>query len=124
MASYREPERAFDEHVATRYRLYSGLLLGLPYDLLQRVGRLLPVFAEYCRKSLEQKASPADIVERFFAENPLLTDVSKDQALFLFLQLIERQIVLFDALEESSFTRMHDLAEPGSVTELVAMVRR
>ena len=124
MTSFREPERAFDEHVATRYRLYSGLLLGLPYDLLQRVGRLLPVFAEHCRKALQQKESPRTIVERFFAENPLLTDVAKDEALFLFLQMIERQIVLFDALEDASFTQMHDLAGPGSVSELVAMVRR
>ncbi len=124
MTSFRDPERAFDEHVATRYRLYSGLLLGLPYDLLQRVGRLLPVFAEHCRKALPLKESPRAIVARFFAENPLLTDVAKDEALFLFLQLIERQIVLFDALEDASFTQMHDLAGPGSVAELVTTVRR
>ena len=124
MTSYREPERAFDEHVATRYRLYSGLLLGLPYDLLQRVGRLLPVFAEHCRRALQQGESPSSIVQRFFAENPLLTDVGKDEALFLFLQLIERQIVLFDALEDASFTFMHDLAGPGSASELIATVRR
>jgi phosphoenolpyruvate carboxylase len=124
MASYREPERAFEEHVATRYRLYSGLLLGLPYDLLQRVGRLLPVFAEHCRKALVQSESPSAIVERFFAENPMLTDVPKDEALFLFLQLLERQVVLFDALEDASFTVMHDLAGPGSVSDLIAMIRR
>ena len=97
----RDPEQGFEEHVATRFRLYSGLFLGLPYDLLQRVGRLLPVFAEHCRKALQQKESPRTIVERFFAENPLLTDVAKDEALFLFLQMIERQIVLFDALEDA-----------------------
>jgi phosphoenolpyruvate carboxylase len=124
MTSFREPERAFDEHVATRYRLYSGLLLGLPYELLQRVGRLLPVFAEHCRKALQQQESPGLIVDRFFVENPLLTDVPKDEALFLFLQLIERQIVLFDALEDASFTQMHDLAGPGSVSELLTMVQR
>ena len=124
MASYREPERAFDEHVATRYRLYSGLLLGLPYDLLQRIGRLLPVFAEHCRKALSQNESPSAMVERFFTENPMLTDVPKDDALFLFLQLLERQIVLFDALEDASFTFMNDLAGPGSVSDFIAMVRR
>ncbi len=88
MPVLREPERAFDEHVATRYRLYSGLFLGLPYHLLQRVGRLLPVFTEHCRKRLQQKESPSAIVDRFFSENPLLTDVARDEALFLFLQLV------------------------------------
>jgi phosphoenolpyruvate carboxylase len=124
MTSHREPERAFDEHVATRYRLYSGLLLGLPFDLLQRVGRLLPVFTEHCRKGLQQSEAPSAIVERFFAENPLLTDVAKDEALFLFLQLIERQIVLFDALEDASFTTLRDLDGAGSVSELIETVRR
>lgn len=124
MASLREPERAFDEYVATRYRLYSGLLLGLPYDLLQRVGRLLPVFAEHARKALAQAESPSRIVDRFFAEHPTLTDVARDEALFLFLQLLERQVVLFDALEDASFSLIHDSAGPGSVSDLVAKVRR
>ena len=102
MSLHREPEQSFEEHVGTRYRLYAGLFLGLPYHLLQRVGRLLPVFTEHCRKGLQQKESPSAIVERFFAENPSLTDVSQDDAIFLFLQLIERQVVLFDALEMQS----------------------
>jgi phosphoenolpyruvate carboxylase len=124
MPSPREPERAFDEHVATRYRLYSGLLLGLPYDLLQRVGRLLPVFAEHCRKALAQKEAPAEIVRRFFADNPSLTDVPPDDALFLFLQMVERQVVLFDALEEASFEDTHDEAGPGSVSHLLDEILR
>ena len=124
MSVLREPERAFDEHIATRYRLYSGLFLGLPYHLLQRVGRLLPVFTEHCRKRLQQKESPSAIVDRFFFENPLLTDVSRDEALFLFLQLVEREVVLFDALEDDSFTQTHDLAAPGSVSHLVEAVFR
>lgn len=119
MPSSRDPERAFDEHVATRYRLYSGLLLGLPYDLLQRVGRLLPVFAEHCRKALAQQEAPSEIVRRFFADNPSLTDVPPDDALFLFLQMVERQVVLFDALEEASFEDTHDNAGPGSVSHLL-----
>ena len=70
MRLLHEPERAFDEQVATRYRLYSGLFLGLPYELLQRVGRLLPVFTEHCRRSLADKHSPTTIVDRFFSKIP------------------------------------------------------
>ena len=120
----RDPEQGFEEHVATRFRLYSGLFLGLPYDLLQRVGRLLPVFAEHCRKELQQKRSPSDIVDGFFVQNPALTDVSQSDAVFLFLQLIEREVVLFDALEDASFSKIHDLDAPGSVTHLLDVVFR
>ena len=124
MPLLHEPERAFDEQVATRYRLYSGLFLGLPYDLLQRVGRLLPVFTEHCRRNLNEKVAPRTIVERFFSENPLLTGITKNEALFLFLQLVERQVVLFDALEDASFVRTHDLAAAGSVSHLLEAVLR
>jgi len=120
----RDPEQAFEEHVATRFRLYSGLFLGLPYDLLQRVGRLLPVFAEHCRKELQQKKSPSEIVDGFFVQNPALTDVSQSDAVFLFLQLIEREVVLFDALEDASFSKIHDLDAPGSVTHLLDVIFR
>ena len=124
MTLLHDPERAFDEQVATRYRLYSGLFLGLPYQLLQQVGRLLPVFSEYCRKRLAENASPGAIVDRFFSENPILADVAKNEALFLFLQLVERQVVLFDALEEASFTRTHDLAAAGTASQLLDTIRR
>ena len=71
MPALHEPQRAFDEQVATRYRLYSGLFLGLPYDVLQRVGRLLPVFTEFCKKSLAEGQSPRTIMDLFFADNPI-----------------------------------------------------
>ena len=50
--------------------------------------------------------------------------MTKHEALFLFLQLVERQVVLFDALEEASFTYTHDLSASGSVSELLAAVLR
>ncbi len=124
MSRLHDPERAFDEQVATRYRLYSGLFLGLPYERLQRVGRLLPVFADFCRKSLANNDSPRVIIDRFFSENPLLADVARNEALFVFLQLVERQVVLFDALEQSSFVHTHDLAAVGSVAQLIDTVLR
>ncbi len=55
---------------------------------------------------------------------PLLTGVAKNEALFLFLQLVERQVVLFDALEEASFVRTHDLAAAGSVSHLIDVTLR
>lgn len=124
MMLHNEPERAFNERIATRYRLYSGLFLGLPYDLLQKVGRLLPLFADHCARKLADSASPTQIVESFFTDNPLISSVSSNEVLFLFLQLVERQVVLFDALEDAAFVDTHDLAAPGSVTHLLQAVLR
>lgn len=124
MLAHHEPQRAFDELVATRYRLYSGLFLGLPYDVLRRVGQILPVFTEFCRKGLAQGQSPRTIIDRFFADNLVLVDVERNEALFLFLQLVERQIVLFDALEAASFSATHDTSGTGTVSPLLDAVLR
>lgn len=120
----RNKEVAYEERIITRYRLYSGLFLGLPYAQLQRTAQLLPVFAEYCRQLLVQGLAPTTIVDRFFAETPMLSDFERRDVEFLFLQLVERQIVLFDALEDAGFAQTHDLDAPGSVTDLVECVSR
>lgn len=122
--SPRSKEVAYEERVLTRYRLYSGLFLGLPFEQLQRTAQLLPVFAEHCRRLLAQGLAPTVILDRFFVETPMLADFERRDVEFLFLQLVERQIVLFDALEDASFAQTHDLDAPGSITELVESVTR
>lgn len=119
-----DKERAFEEQVLTRYRLYSGLFLGLPFKRLTQLAQLLPVFTEHCRRLLREGIAPSSIVDRFFAETPHLREVARNDVLFLFVQLVERQIVLFDAIEESGFAKTHDLEAPGSVSHLVESVTR
>lgn len=115
----RDKERAYEERVLTRFRLYSGLFLALPFERLQRSAQMLPVFADHCQRQLKRGEDPSSIVERFFAETRVLDDVDPNDVKFLFLQLIERQIVLFDALEDASFSFTHDLDSPGSLTHLI-----
>lgn len=118
-ASHRDKERAYEERVLTRYRLYSGLFLDLPFAGLKRTAQMLPIFAEHCRRLLAQGVDPTTIVSSFFAETKAIQDVDQNDVKFLFLQLVERQIVLFDALEDSGFTYTHDLDAPGSLTHLI-----
>ncbi|MGC4067703.1 MAG: phosphoenolpyruvate carboxylase [Polyangiaceae bacterium] len=123
-STHRDKERTYEERVLSRYRLYCGLFLGLPFERLQRTAQLLPVFAEHCRRHLEQGVSPTEIVDRFFSETPILADVERTDVEFLFLQLVERQIVLFDALEDAGFSHTHDRDAPGSVSHLIESVAR
>ncbi|HMA95305.1 MAG TPA: phosphoenolpyruvate carboxylase [Polyangiaceae bacterium] len=119
LVSLRDKERAYEEQVLTRFRLYSGLFLALPFERLQRSAQMLPVFTDHCQRLLKQGEDPTRIVERFFAETRSLDDVDPNDVKFLFLQLIERKIVLFDALEDASFSFTHDLDSPGSLTHLI-----
>jgi len=118
LAKLRDNTHAYEAFVLTRFRLYSGLFLDLPFERLHRSAQLLPVFAEHCQRRLQLGEDPKSIVTSFFAETKAVSDVDQHDVEFLFLQLIERQIVLFDALEDASFSQTHDLDGPGSVTHL------
>ncbi len=113
--------RAFNELVALRYRLYNGLFLELPFEDLADTGVLLPLFAKACREKLAAGQSPRDIVEAFFQDHPTHAKFSeKMRVLFTFVQFVERQVVLFDALEDAAFEKVNDMIGPGTLDHLLA----
>ncbi|WP_455383099.1 phosphoenolpyruvate carboxylase [Salinispira pacifica] len=117
--------QAFREQVALKYQLYNGLFLALPFEEVRSAGIMLPMFADYCRAELSRNRSPVDIVHQFFAErldNPTFDDMAA--MLFRFMQFVERQVLLFDALEDASFPQVRDLDGPGSLRELFTAVER
>lgn len=116
--------QAFNELVAMKYRLYNGLFLGLPFEDLADTGVQLPLFSNACREKLQAGKSPAEIVEQFFRERPgKIGFEAKVKFLFKFLQLVERQVVLFDALEDAAFSAVNDVEGPGSLTHFLARVQ-
>jgi phosphoenolpyruvate carboxylase len=116
--------QAFNELVAMKYQLYNGLFLGLPFEDLADTGVQLPLFANACREKLQAGKSPTEIVEQFFKERPgKIGFEARVNILFKFLQLVERQVVLFDALEDAAFSRVNDVDGPGSLTHFLARVQ-
>jgi phosphoenolpyruvate carboxylase len=116
--------KAFQELVAMKYQLYNGLFLGLPFEDLADTGVQLPLFANACREKLQAGKSPAEIVEQFFRERPGKPGfAARVKMLFQFLQLVERQVVLFDALEDAAFPAVNDVEGPGSLSHFLARVQ-
>ena len=113
----------FTTEVSRKYQLYNGLFLGLPFENVRNAGIMLPVFAAYCNDQLAEGVRPAEIVRSFIAERlPELTDKERIDYIFRFMQLAERQIVLFDALEDAAFSKVHQLDGPGSIRDLVDQI--
>ena len=113
----------FTTEVERKYQLYNGLFLSLPFENVRSVGIMLPVFASFCARELAECKKPAQIVQDFIAERlPELSDEERIDYLFKFLQLAERQVVLFDALEDAAFAAVHELEGAGSLRELSARV--
>lgn len=111
---------AFESDVARRYQLYNGLFLNLPFADVRSTGIMLPVFAEFCREQLTKGIAPRAIVRHFLDERlGHLSTTEQTDYLFKFMQIAERQVVLFDALEDAAFARVHDLDGPGTVRDLL-----
>jgi len=108
----------FSDNVRVKFRLYSGLLNELPFDYTESAATEFPLFARECRERLSCGDSPHKIVNSFFHGRMGIpcSDVIRNR-LFDFVHFIERQMVLFDAVEDAAFTRVRDMADVGTLHE-------
>lgn len=115
----------FRDVVGLRFQLYNSLFLSLPYRGIEKTGILLSLFLSVCEEGFENGLSPTGIIERFFRDHMSVADDSeKLDTLFRFVQYAERQVVLFDALEDAAFRDINDMNGPGTMKQLTTLVRQ
>ena len=115
MARKTKLER-FNEHVLSKFEIYNSLFLTLPFKSILKTSLLLPLFSEHCKSGYNEKKSPLFIVESFFDKYCVeLTDKEKLNLMFSFIQFIERQVVLFDAIEDSAFSIVNNMHGRGTL---------
>ena len=110
----------FRTNVSDKYIIYNSLFAALPYSGIANVGVLLPILIQHCEEGFAKGISPIEIIDAFFKQH---TSVKIEQEqldhLFKYVQYIERQVVLFDAIEDAAFTSIHDMEGPGSIKSLI-----
>ena len=101
-------ESVFNNEVVSRFELYNSLFLTLPFYKIKDTGTLLPLFIKFCEEGVVNQETPDKIINSFFAKYTQ-HDTKKDiiDLLFRFIQYIERQVVLFDAVEDASFNKLN-----------------
>ena len=116
----REPKmERFNEDVLSKYQIYNSIFMTLPFDKVTNTGVLLPLFKEVCDKGFAKHQTPTQIVEKFFKlyqDNP--SEEDRNTLLFRFIQYIERQVVLFDAIEDAAFTKVNNMDGRGTLRSL------
>ena len=113
----------FQESVLSRFHVYNSIFATLPYDSISDTGNLLPIFTEHCKLGYSKKLDPKKIVQDFFSK--YCEGYSKDEEIsliFRFIQYIERQVVLFDAIEDASFTKVNNMGGVGTLRNLKELV--
>ncbi len=109
----------FNQNVLHKYNIYNSVFITLPFDAIDNTGVLLPLFSEVCENGFKNNWSPKQIVD-FFANKYLdeVDEKSKLDLMFRFIQYVERQIVLFDAIEDAAFAVVNNMEGSGSLRDI------
>jgi len=115
MARKTKLER-FNDSVLSKYEIYASLFLTLPFDSIAQSSIYLPFFSDHCKKGFEEEKSPKEIIESFVATYAKeFSEKEVNDLLFGFIQYIERQVVLFDAIEDAAFAEVNNMHGRGTL---------
>ena len=114
-----EKVEKFRQIVKNKFQIYNSLFMSLPYDKMTNIGMLLPFLYEESKVGYDEGKSPTEVMNHFFESHTQLTDEeSRIDLLFRIIQYVERQVVLFDSIEDSSFSSLNANTDPGTVRNL------
>ncbi|HEY0680637.1 MAG TPA: phosphoenolpyruvate carboxylase [Chitinophagaceae bacterium] len=109
----------FKNHVGLKFQLYNSLFTSLPFHRIEKTGILLSLLLTDCEEGYKKKLSPVQIIENFFDKyTSYPAEADKLDLLFRFVQYVERQVVLFDALEDAAFQEVQDPNGTGTLKHL------
>ena len=109
----------FNKEVELKFQLYNSLFTALPFHRVEKTGVLVSIFLLHCEEGYEKNMSPVEIVESFLKQYTGYTnDKDRLDLLFRIIQYAERQVVLFDALEDAAFSKVNDLNGSGTLSHL------
>ncbi len=106
----------FNDNVLLKYLIYNSIFTSLPFATIKQTGVLLPLFDAICKKGFSDGLNPTEIVTQFYTKYVENTSEDEQTALlFRFVQYIERQVVLFDAIEEAAFPIINNVEGIGTL---------
>lgn len=109
----------FKSEVALKFQLYNSLFTSLPFHRIEKTGILLSMLLNVCEEGYKKKKSPVQLMDEFFSNHTSYRlEQEQTDLLFRFVQYVERQVVLFDALEDAAFSKINDLSGPGTLKQL------
>lgn len=108
----------FKKSVNNKFNIYNSLFLSLPYSNVENVGMLLPLLLDQCQRGLKSGLNPQEILDAFF-QNYANIAQEEDRIDFMFriIQYVERQVVLFDSVEDAAFPKLNEHSSSLSIKD-------
>lgn len=118
MSSKSSAQILFEQEIEKKYIVYNSLFANLPYDDMSILGSLTPMLYDLSKEKLGNNVNPEQIIQNFLKDYSHLTsEQEKKDLLFKLIQFIERQVVLFDSVEDASFDKLIDLQHQNGTLE-------
>tara|TARA_R110002020_G_scaffold114593_3_gene263530 strand:- start:36540 stop:39089 length:2550 start_codon:yes stop_codon:yes gene_type:complete len=113
----------FKKSVNNKFNIYNSLFLNLPYRNIENVGMLIPLLLDQSQKGLKSGKNPVEILDSFF-QNYANIDSEKDRIDFMFriIQYVERQVVLYDSVEDAAFPKLQEHSNSLTIRDYVQLV--
>ncbi|MBO0342787.1 MAG: phosphoenolpyruvate carboxylase [Bacteroidota bacterium] len=115
----------FKKSVTNKFNIYNSLFLSLPYKNVENVGILIPLLLDQCEKGLKEGKDPQEILEVFFSNFVDIQD-ERERLDFMFriVQYVERQVVLYDSVEDSAFPKLQEYSSSLTIKDYFELVNR
>lgn len=112
--------KEFEKLVKNKFNVYNSLFLNLPYPNISNIGMLIPLMHNVCKQRLESGEDPLEALDSFFnTHTELSSEKEKIDFMFRVIQYVERQIVLYDSVEDAAFPRLKKLDNNPSLKNYI-----
>lgn len=122
------PEKSIQKYhqiVENKYQIYNSLFMNLPYDKMFNIGALIPFLYQESKEGFPANKTPIEIIEFFFQKHTEIKDENeKIDLLFRIVQYIERQVVLFDSIEDAAFGSFYGKTDEGTLENLFQLAKQ
>jgi phosphoenolpyruvate carboxylase len=109
---------AFENAVKKIFNVYNSLFLNLPFRKVSNIGTLIPLLHHACRHGLDRGKDPIEILDPFFSVHAdIKTEKEKIDFMFRVIQYVERQVVLYDSVEDAAFVKLLTLGNTLSLRD-------
>ena len=106
----------FNEDVLLKYNIFNSLFTTLPFGNMRDISALLPLLQKECKAGFKEGRNPEEIIELFSKKYKATGGDHIDlNLLFDFIKYIERQVVLFDAIEDAAFPVVNNMDGIGTL---------
>ena len=99
-----ERHELFRQIITNKYSIYNSLFLNLPHNHSTYTGIYIPLLRKVSKEGFNEAMSPEDIIEEFVSNHTHVENMDQRfELLFRIVQYVERQVVLFDCVEDAAF---------------------